>query len=170
MKKIILFSIILIFILITSFLISVMVKKLQTEKVIAEKITRLPDFSFLTLNNEVSNSKDIREGPVLVVHFHPECEYCQYEISEILKSKIPTEFKNVILISSAHPDSIKNFLSRFNYSEFSSVIPLIDTAYSFEDIFGRGVIPSSYIYDRNLNLLKVLHGEVKTETVLKFIH
>src|SRR5512133_3904684 len=168
MKKIILISLILIFILITSFLISGMVRRLQSQKVIAEQISRLPSFSFMTLNNEICDSKNILEGPVLVVHFHPECEHCQYEISEILKSKIPTEFKNVILISSAHPDSIKEFLSQLNYSEYSSVIPLIDTAYSFEEIFGRGVIPSSYIYDRNLNLVKVMHGEVKTETILKF--
>jgi hypothetical protein len=168
MKKVILISVILFIIFSISVMITGIAKKMHSQKTIAEKISRLPSFTFMTLTNEIFNSKDMSEGPALVVYFHPECEHCQYEISEIFKSKIPAEFKNVILVSSAHPDSLKIFLSQFDYSDYLSVIPLVDTAYVFEDIFGSGVIPSSYIYDRKLNLVKVLHGEVKTETILKY--
>jgi hypothetical protein len=144
-------------------------KKLQNQKVVAEKIARLPAFSFMTLNKRIYNSTDTKNGPVLIVHFHPECEHCQYEISEILKSEIPILCSSVILVSSAHPDSIRSYLSNYNLKAYLSVIPLLDTSYEFEEIFGSGVIPSSYIYNRNLNLVKVLQGEVKTETILKYL-
>jgi peroxiredoxin len=150
-----------------SLLIFGIVRKNSNDKLIARRISTFPSFSFPTISNSIYNSSDIKEGPVLVVHFHPECEHCQYEISEILKSNIPETFSRVILISPAHSDSIKNFLMRLKYTDHPTVIPLADTSYNFEDIFGTGTIPSSYVYGKNLKLVKVLHGEVKTETILK---
>ena len=169
MRKVILGSVIVIIVLFASFLITGMVRKVQNHKLITERITRFPSFFLMTLSNEPFNSSEIKKGPVLVIHFHPECEHCQYEISEILKSKIPTLGARIVLVSSAHPDSIRRFLNKFKYSDYPSVIPLADTSYIFEDIFGNGIVPSCYIYNRKLDLVKVLHGEVKTETILKYL-
>jgi len=169
MKKLVLGSVILIIVIIVSFLLIGINRKMKNQKEISEKISRLPSVSFKALGGGSFELSDIKEGPVLIVHFHPECEHCQYEIAEILKSAIPDSFKNVILVSSAHPDSIIRFLSRLNASDFPSVISLVDISYSFEDTFGSSPIPSSYIYNRKLNLIKVLHGEVKTETILKYL-
>ena len=169
MKKVILVSVIAVIVLFASFLVIGIAMKLHNQKLISEKIVRLPSFSFIKLSNESFNSDNIKNGPVLVVHFHPECEHCQYEISEILKSNIPVLCTSVILVSGAPPDSIRRFLNPFNYSEYPSVIALVDTSYIFEDIFGSGIVPSSYIYNSKLNLVKVLHGEVKTEAILKYL-
>jgi hypothetical protein len=167
MKKV-LFGIVVLFVVASiSFLITGIFRKLKDQRIVAEKIQTLPSFNFLTLSGEMYNSKLISKGPVLIVHFHPECEHCQYEISEIFRSKIPSAFSNVILVSSAHPDSVRNFLSDFNFKDYRSVIPLIDNKYDFEDIFGSGIIPSSYIYNKRLVLIKELKGEVKSETILK---
>jgi hypothetical protein len=168
-KKVILSIVILIIVLFVSSLVIGINKKLQSQKLVAEKIARLPVFSFMRLNNRIYNSTDTKNGPVLIVHFHPECEHCRYEISEILKSKIPISFSTVILVSSAHPDSIRSFFSNFNLTDYSSVIPLLDTSYEFEEIFGSAIIPSTFIYNRNLNLVKVLHGEVKTDAIIKYL-
>jgi hypothetical protein len=103
------------------------------------------------------------------VRFHRECEHCQYEISELFKSNIPDYSATVILVSSDYPDSIRRFLSKFKYADYPSVIPLADTSFVFGDIFGSDIIPSNYIYNRDLDLIKVLSGEVKTETILKYL-
>jgi hypothetical protein len=169
MKKLILGSVILIIFIIVSFLVIGINRKMKNQKDINEKISRLPSFSFKTLEGTSFESSDIKQGPILIVHYHPECEHCQYEIAEILNSAIPESFKNVILVSSAHPDSIRRFLNRLNSCDFPSIISLADTLSSFADTFGRSPIPSSYIYNRKLNLVKVLHGEVKTETILKYL-
>lgn len=170
MRNAVLGSVIIIAVLVISFLVTGIVRKLQNQKLISERISSLPSFSFMTLSNGSYNSSDIKKGPVLVVHFHPECEHCQYEISEILKSDIPVAFNSVILISSAHPDSVRRFLALLKHSDSPSVIPLADTSFIFENIFGSGIIPSSYIYNRKLKLIKVISGEVKPGTILKYLH
>jgi hypothetical protein len=169
MKKLVLGFVILIMVLITTFLAVGISRKLQKEKEAGERISKLPSFTFKALAQNNFKSSNIKEGPILIVYFHPECEHCQYEISEILKSDIPVSFKKVVLVSAAHPDSIRRFLNRLNSSDFPSIIPLADTANNFEDTFGRGPIPSSFIYNRKLSLVRVLHGEVKTETILKYL-
>jgi thiol-disulfide isomerase/thioredoxin len=169
MRRIILGIVILVFAVSVTFLVSGILAKTTKHKQLSEKISKLPSFSFTTLTNESFNSSQIKNGPVLIIRFHPECEHCQYEISEILKSNIPASGTTVIMISSAHPDSIRRFLSQFNYSDYPSVIPLADTSYIFGDIFGSDIVPSNYIYNRELDLVKVLPGEVKTETILKYL-
>jgi thiol-disulfide isomerase/thioredoxin len=169
MRRIILVVVILLFAVSATILVSGIIKKTQKQNRITEKISRLPSFSFVTLNGKSFSSSDVKRGPLLLIRFHPECEHCQYEISELLKSDIPSTGASIILVSSADPDSIKQFLNQFNYSDYPSVIALADTSYSFGDIFGSEIIPSNYIYNEELELVKVLHGEVKTETILKYL-
>jgi hypothetical protein len=169
MKRVILVVVIFLFTLSAIFLVSGIIKKIQKQNQIAERLSKLPSFSFMTLADEPFNSSEIKRGPLLLVRFHPECEHCQYEISGILKSDIPFSGTSIILVSSAPPDSIKKFLDGFNYTRYSSVIPLADTSYIFGDIFGSDIVPSNYIYNKDLELVKVLHGEVKTETILKYL-
>jgi hypothetical protein len=169
MRKVILTVVILFFAITVIYLITNILIKVQKQKTLTEKISVFPSFSFMTLTNETFNSSDIQQGPILLVRFHPECEHCQYEISEILKSSIPSSDVKILLVSSYQIDSIKRFLDQFNYSDFPSVIPLADTSYSFGDIFGNEAIPSNYIYDKDLKLVKVMHGEMKTETIIKYL-
>jgi thiol-disulfide isomerase/thioredoxin len=170
MRRIILIVVILLFAVSATFLVSGIVNKVQKQNQINEKLSKLPAFSFATLTDKTFNSSEIKRGPVLLIRFHPECEHCEYEISGILKSNIPVSGTTIILVSDADPDSIRKFLNRFNYSDYPSVIPLADTSYLFGDIFGSEIVPSNYIYDKELELVKVLHGEVKTETILKYLN
>jgi hypothetical protein len=169
MRKIVLGVAIFIFALSATFLISGIIKKINENKKLTEKFSRLPSFSFMTLTNKTFNSSEIVKGPVLVIRFHPECEHCQYEISEILKSKIPVSSSSVIMVSSADPDSIRKFIRQFDFSEYPAIITLVDTSYIFGDIFGRDIVPSNYIYNKKLDLVKVFYGEIKTETILKYL-
>lgn len=169
MRKIILVGIVILFALTATLLITGMIKKLQRQNQVKERISTLPSFSFMTMDDKSYNSSEIEKGPVLIIRFHPECEHCQYELTEILKSDIPDLAAKVILISSAHPDSIRRFLIQLNYSDYPSVIALADTSYAFGEIFGNDIVPSNYIYNKELGLVKVLPGEVRTETILKYL-
>jgi thiol-disulfide isomerase/thioredoxin len=169
MRKVILSVFIMVFAISAVLLVTGILKKARKHKQISEMISKLPSFSFIKLTNETFNSSEIKRGPVLIVRFHRECEHCQYEISELLKSSIPGYAANVILVSSDYPDSIRRFLNKFKYTDYPSVIPLADTSYAFGDIFGSDIIPSNYIYNKDLDLVKVLSGEVKTGTILKYL-
>jgi hypothetical protein len=150
-------------------LVSGILKKIQEQSLIAEKISRLPHFSYMTLTKESFNSSEIRSGPVLIIRFHPECEHCIYEISEIMKSRIPFSGFRILMISTACTDSIKKFFSGYNLSDYPAITALADTLFSFGEIFGSDIVPSNYIYNRELSLVKVVHGEVSTETILRYM-
>jgi thiol-disulfide isomerase/thioredoxin len=169
MRKIVLSMVILVFVLCVSLLVLGITNKIQKQVQINGKIQKLPSFSFMTLTDGSFSSSDIRNGPVLVVRFHPECEHCRYEITEILNSNIPVSGTLVLMVSSANTDSIRKLLSQFDLSDYPAIIPLVDTSYIFGDIFGSDVVPSNYIYDKQLDLVKALQGEVKTETILKYL-
>jgi hypothetical protein len=157
------------FILILILLVSGIIRKLSEEKLKKEKFASLPTFTFLTLDGNNFNSSQITKGPILIIRFHPECEHCQYEISQILKSDIPKLVTKFLLISSAPPDSLSKFLHQFHYSDYPTIIPLADTNYSFSTIFGKDIVPSNYIYNKELKLVKIIFGEVKTETIRKYL-
>jgi thiol-disulfide isomerase/thioredoxin len=170
MRKIILGIVIIVFVLSAMLLIQGMINKVKKHKQITEKIATLPSFSFTTLTNETFNSSEIAKGPVLIIRFHPECENCQYEISEILKSNIPGSGIRIVMVSSAGHDAISKFFSQFDLSAYPSIILLVDPTSLFGDIFGKDIVPSIYIYNKELHLVKVLYGEVKTETILKYLN
>ena len=167
MKKVILGTILVLFISGALFLVFGSMNRLHDQSLLTEKINHLPQFSFLSLTNDSFSSSEITEGPLLIVNFHPECEHCQYEISALLKSNITESGIKVILVSSAVPDTLKKFLTDCQTKEPKRFITLIDTAMIFGDIFGRNIIPTNYLYDKELNLIEVLYGEYTTETILK---
>lgn len=169
MRQIFRSTILLIFVLILILLVSGIFRKISGEKLENEKLASLPVFSFLSMEENLFNSSEIKKGPVLIIKFHPECDHCQYEISQILKSDIPELVTMILLVSSAPPDSIIKFLSRFHYSDYPTVIALADTNDSFNAIFGKDVVPSNYIYNKELKLVKIIFGEVKTETIRKHL-
>jgi len=170
MKKITLIIIILVFISGVLILIGGSVKKLNNQDSLEEKIQHLPPFSFMSLNAGSFSSAEITEGPLLIVNFHPDCEHCYYEISELLNSNIIDSGIKLILVTFAQPDSVKRFLDKCQIPDQYNFITLIDTSLVFGDVFGRNYIPSNYLYDKDLDLIEALYGEYKTETIIKYFN
>lgn len=168
MKRIFSGLVIIAIVLALGFLVSGMIGKVQKNKETAQIIKRLPDFSFMGIKGGLFHSSEIRSGPVLVVRFHPECEHCRYEISEILKSDLPLSGTKIILVSGAGKDMVRHFMEQFDSAENQGIITLIDTLYKFGEIFGSNTVPSNYLYNKDLELIKAFNGEVKTETILKY--
>jgi thiol-disulfide isomerase/thioredoxin len=169
MKKIITGLVVAVFFLTITFIVIEIGNKLNKGKIIKEHISKLPEFSFTTLQNTSFNSSSITQGPVLIIRYHPECEHCQYEISELIKSKILASGIKILLISDADKNEIIKFLDESHINDIPEMIPLLDTASVFSDVFGRDIVPSNYIYDQELKLVKVFNGEVKIETILKYL-
>jgi hypothetical protein len=169
MRRLIIISVIIIFILMISFFVYGIARKAKEQVIIEGQISKLPSFSFTTLQNTKFDSQTITEGPVLIVRFHPECEHCQHEISELLNSTVSGSGVKILLISGAERNMVIRFLDQFNLAEKPEVITLLDTAYVFGEIFGKDLVPSNYIYNEELELVKILAGEYKIETILKYL-
>ena len=169
MKRFILIIIISFFAGSALFLAFGIAKKIRDVKQIEEKIKTLPSFTFLTLDNEEFSSEEIMSGPLLIVRFHPECEHCHYEISELIKNHSDLSEGLILLVSDAPSDSIREFMELYSGFRVAGILPLADPFFQFGKNFGNDIVPSNYLYNRNLSLVRVFYGEVKHDVITRLM-
>ncbi len=134
------------------------------------EIQTTPKFSFINVSRGglfVSDSIKNRKS-CLIIYFHSECDHCQYEAKEISKNFKRFENYQLLMISYEAVDSIINFKEKYKLNH-DNITFLHDKEYKFEEIFGHTPIPTSFIYNRNQELVKVFKGEVKIEALLKYL-
>jgi thiol-disulfide isomerase/thioredoxin len=138
----------------------------RTEK----NIRSLPQFTFYTLDKVPYSSDEIKKGPVLITYYHPECEHCRYEIKGILDNLEDITNARILLISFAERDSILAFFRNDMKRMGNKIILLSDDSLNFKNFFSTSVIPSTFIYDKSLQLKKMYKGEVKPEAIIKLLN
>ena len=153
----------------TTLLIIGIINKSHKSRIAKERIKSFPLFSFRKLNDTIFRSDEIKEGPVLVLFFHPECEHCQYQITTLFKNWVEPSGVHVILISNAEKEIVKKFVNKISLPDSPEIIILVDDTYSFLNYFGTELVPATFIYDRKLRLIKYFQGEVRSETILKYL-
>ena len=99
-----------------------------------DRIKTLPSFSLATLDGGIFNSSDMKNGPLLIVYFHPDCDYCQYEISSIIRNDIQSKGVKVLLVSNALPESVHEFMEQFEAGRNEFCI-LSDSSLAFSCIY-----------------------------------
>lgn len=169
MKRLVMTSVIIVFFGLLLFIVIGIFKKIRENELVEDKISTLPHFSLPDLNGKIFSTSEIKKGPVLLVRFHPECEHCRYELDEIFNNRLTDKGVMVLLISGAPEKTVTGFLAQFDAGKTDKVTILTDTAFVLADIFSKNVIPSNYIYDTDLKLVKALYGEYKIETILKYL-
>jgi peroxiredoxin len=170
MKRIIKIALFVILMFFMGYMLSVIIKKVKRRNLITEQIQSIPQFSFMnSLNQNVfSNDSIENEKACLIIYYHSECDHCQYEAEEI--SKYSEQFENyqVIMISFEPVENILIFREKYNLNQ-PFIKFLQDTKYQFDDIFGHSPIPTLFIYNKDKTLVKQFKGEVKVESLLKYL-
>ncbi|WP_321997816.1 redoxin domain-containing protein [Draconibacterium orientale] len=135
---------------------------------IAEQIQTLPKtfFSSPVGDTIYIDEFDLRKTLVMI-YFHPECEHCQYEAQEIGQNAIAFNSCQLLMITS--DDSIprvEDFCNKYHLWELENFEILLDKQNRFKEVFGKAVIPSVYIYDKERKLKKQFFGETKLEAII----
>lgn len=146
-------------------------KQAEKEK-IAEQIQTLPPITFYKLNTGelFTNENIVPDREVLIIHFHPDCDFCHAQLEEIgtqLKKFANTQ---ILLISSAETDSINKMIKELGLNDTKNITLLHDEYFIFDDIFGKSGVPMSLIYNKEGKLQKQFKGQVKVEEILKYIN
>lgn len=132
--------------------------------------SKLPDFKFYGLNSKTFSGSDIPRGKnVCVIFFDPDCDYCESEIALITKNINLFNSTQILLVSISSPAKVKGFYDRLHLANYSNVNIMCDKDFSFQNLFGKSIIPSTYIYDKDRVLLKEYHGLVKIEAITKWL-
>jgi thiol-disulfide isomerase/thioredoxin len=125
-----------------------------------EKIIKTPNFLFITLNNQSFSNVQIMKSKnrLILNHFSPNCEHCQYMAGEFLKDSQKLKDVQVLMITSSDSASAAKFNGDYKLSLLPNIIILRDTNYQFQKTFGTGIVPSFFIYEQN-KLVKKVIGE-----------
>jgi thiol-disulfide isomerase/thioredoxin len=150
-------------------LITGTILKVNRKKTLNSRIETFPAFEFKALNDSSFSSDQIREGPVVIMFFNPECEHCQYQISALIEKPEIFSTSLLLLVSNADKNSIREFAGANKLSELDGIKILVDDGYRFIDYFGTESVPTTFIYDSHLKLVRYFQGEVLPETILKYI-
>ena len=76
---------------------------------------------------------------------------------------------HVLLISNAEKEGIRRFMEENDLLQHPGLIALADQTYSFRDYFGTEIVPAIFIYNKELKLVRYFQGEVRPETILKYL-
>jgi peroxiredoxin len=142
--------------------------KIEQEK-LTEKIQILPSFSFSKLNSqEKFTNKAIEPNkPLIITYFHPDCNFCQEQATQINKQIESFNKYQILFISNAEAYEIDSFAIFSMLSDKENIIFLHDKDLIFEKIFGKTVLPTSFIYNKQHVLVKQFKGEARIEELLK---
>jgi thiol-disulfide isomerase/thioredoxin len=164
-RKLIIFITIVLFIIFVSCLL--IAKKINDKYKSEILISTLPEFSFISLDLHSFDRKDIDKTKLRIIlnHFSPTCEHCQYMAGEFIKNSQKLKDIQILMITSADIDVASKFNSDYKLSLLPNIIILRDTNYQFQKIFGTGVVPSFFIYEHNKFVKKVI-GETMIDNLI----
>ncbi len=146
----------------------IFIRRAEAEKA-ADRIKTLPELVLTDIRGDTVMTSQIHTGPVLITFFHPECDHCKYEISSILGSTLIGSQVTVLLVSYASKSEIISFMRQFDIDGSSTLHILHDPDHMLVDLFRADAMPSNYIYNDNLQLVKIYKGTTKPEALMRYL-
>jgi peroxiredoxin len=132
------------------------------------RIQTIPDVTFLSLYGDSVNLRSFdRSRPLVVKYFHPDCEFCRYDASEM--ASYAAAFSRVQVVMITPDDSlqrVERFVNEYHLHEIDNIQFLIDHHTKFRETFGRAILPSVYIYGPDQKLAGRFLGETHPGNVL----
>jgi len=169
MRKILKYLILALLLITGAWLVTRTWQSYQSKKEATERVQTLQHVCFESLTGgQICVDEFDSRKPTVIIYFHPECEHCQYEASEIGKQAEEFEKANMILVTP--DDSVKRveaFAVKYHLWEVDNLTVLLDRNHQFLKSFGTAVFPSVFIYGADKKLVKMYKGEVKMEAIIK---
>lgn len=146
-------------------------KKISYKKEVAERIKTIPNFNFLTLNNEGFTQNDLATNKNnLFVYFNSECDYCQSEATQISENLTKFKTTQFIFVSFESIEGIKQFAEIHYLLNKENIVFLQDKEMIFEELFDAKSIPFMLLYSKDNQLIKKYKGATKIDNILKHIN
>jgi thioredoxin-related protein len=167
MKKIIVLVILLIIIGLSVFLIYNKVLKNQEIK---DAYSSIPSFQIPNLQGNIVTEKSLSpEKSTLFLFFDPECGNCEEEFLQIKAKRDSLPDCQMFFVSTLPADTILNFLERIDFQPTENMFFLCDSKAEISETMNVKGVPSALIYDKTSKLIKFYAGQVKAETLIKYL-
>ena len=134
-----------------------------------QTITDLPSFCLPQALDSMSfcSKQLLKDKSVVLMYLHPECNICHIESQQMHPKMKKMNNIQWILVSFAEKDSLNKFSSTYQLNEIPDLTILMDSKFELYDQLQVKSIPSCYIYDRQLKLVKIIRGMAKLETIIQ---
>ena len=142
--------------------------KINFNKQVAEKITTIPQFSFITIEHNPYTKQNIEDtlGSIIIQLFSPDCEHCQYMAQSFLINKEKIIHLEILMITPfGDSASVTKFSHDYGLDSLNNIQLLLDTQGDFFKLFGSSAVPSFFVYKNNM-LVKSIMGETTIENLL----
>jgi hypothetical protein len=119
------------------------------KEAIAQRIRRLPEFQFSTLDGAAFTPAEVSpEKSLVIIHFLPDCHYCQGEATELAAHAELFSSAHILMVSAADARSLR----------------------AFGRTFGTVNVPTTFVYSPEQNGQRRLLKQFTGETSAKAIH
>ncbi len=164
-RKLKYFTTIIFIVVLASFLL--ISKKIRKKNKAEALIATMPEFSFMIERQNSFSNKDIdnSKSRIIINHFSPNCEHCQYMAGEFIKDSLKLRDVQIVMITSADSINTAKFIMDYKLSLLPNIIISRDTNYQFLKTFGTGVVPSFFIYEDNKLVKKVIGETIITNLI-----
>jgi len=166
MKKTIAFLMIIVIVVLILFIVILLLKQYKEKA----SIRQLPDIKVMTMDSSIIRLNTLQTNmPMIFFYFHPECEICAMEITELLKNR--NEFENIqmIFVSFASIDEIKQYLETYKIDYFKHVLIANDYKGDLVSKLHVKAPPTCFIYDKSLTLKRRIKGLTSVNELLKYL-
>ena len=152
-----------------SAVIILIVLKISSRETFMEYLKILPEYSFLTSDKNRFTIDTIKAKSIVIVFYSPGCTYCEHEGADLSRNSEAFTDSKILFVTIESADSARAYSKRFGIDTITNFYSLGDTSYQALLAFGIKAIPTTLIYDRDRQLIKVFEGEVNAKKILKTI-
>jgi thiol-disulfide isomerase/thioredoxin len=133
------------------------------QQIPAFNIVRVPD------STGFSSRQLIKQAPLVLVFFNPDCDHCQQQVKELLAHKSELKRLQIVMVSALPYSLIKTFYENYQVASMPNVIMGQDENFVLGGIYKPARYPSLYIYDAGGSLAKVFAGNVTAAVLLNAV-
>jgi thioredoxin-related protein len=144
--------------------------RIKEKKIIEGNIQILPSFCAVSIiNNREFCTGLLPNNPIVIMFIHPECDFCQEEIKQLRVNQNNLKDIFILLITSSPKEQARDFYINQELSQFTNLQFLSDEDMKISDCFDVNIIPSIFLYNENQKLIHKFKGEIKVETLIRYL-
>lgn len=151
-------------------LVAVFGCKKSSETLSEKTSSKLPLFSFKTVDGKVFSEDDLSKNTAIIfVYFSSDCHYCQEEASSFVENRASLKDVEVIFVSEESQSVVKEFAEKYKLSKIHNFHVVIDEAGDFFKKFQPPLTPFVLIYNQDWELLQKAEGAMPVSEIIKVV-